>query len=126
MFGFKQVDYLVPDRFNLGYGLSPQLAEQVVALKPDVLITVDNGISCLQGVDICKQAGIKVIVTDHHLQGEQLPNADAIVNHNRRDCPFPSKALAGCGVAFYLLVALRHYLREQNYFDNAGWPTQYR
>jgi single-stranded-DNA-specific exonuclease len=120
MFGFEQVDYLVPDRFNLGYGLSPQLAEQVVALKPDVLVTVDNGISCLQGVDICKQAGIKVIVTDHHLQGEKLPNADAIVNPNRRDCQFPSKALAGCGVAFYLLVALRHFLREQDYFNNAG------
>jgi single-stranded-DNA-specific exonuclease len=120
MFGFEQVDYLVPDRFNLGYGLSSQLAEQVVALKPDVLVTVDNGISCLQGVDICKQAGIKVIVTDHHLQGEKLPNADAIVNPNRRDCQFPSKALAGCGVAFYLLVALRHFLREQDYFNNAG------
>ncbi|KPV97401.1 Single-stranded-DNA-specific exonuclease RecJ [Pseudoalteromonas sp. P1-9] len=120
MFGFQNVDYLVPNRFNLGYGLSPQLAEQVVQIKPDILITVDNGISCLQGVEICKQAGIQVIVTDHHLQGEQLPNADAIVNPNRFDCQFPSKALAGCGVAFYLLVALRHTLREQNYFENSG------
>ena len=120
MFGFENVDYLVPDRFNLGYGLSPQLAEQVVALRPDILITVDNGISCIQGVEVCKQAGITVIVTDHHLQGEHLPNADAIVNPNRFDCEFPSKALAGCGVAFYLLVALRHYLREQNFFDTHG------
>ena len=122
MFGFENVDYLVPDRFNLGYGLSPQLAEQVVALRPDILITVDNGISCIQGVEVCKQAGITVIVTDHHLQGEHLPNADAIVNPNRFDCEFPSKALAGCGVAFYLLVALRHYLREQNFFDKHGLP----
>ncbi|MCF6456962.1 single-stranded-DNA-specific exonuclease RecJ [Pseudoalteromonas sp. MMG024] len=120
MFGFQHVDYLVPNRFNLGYGLSPQLAEQVVQIKPDILITVDNGISCLQGVEICKQAGIQVIVTDHHLQGEKLPNADAIVNPNRFDCQFPSKTLAGCGVAFYLLVALRHTLRERNYFENSG------
>lgn len=115
-FGFQQVDYLVPDRFSLGYGLSPALAQHIVSLAPDLVITVDNGISCIAGIDIVKQAGIKVIVTDHHLQGEQLPNADAIVNPNRFDCRFPSKAIAGVGVAFYLLIALRHHLRELDYF----------
>ena len=121
MFGFAYVDYLVPNRFDLGYGLSPALAQQVVNIKPDILITVDNGISCIQGVEICKQAGITVIITDHHLQGAQLPNADAIVNPNRHDCAFPSKALAGVGVAFYLLIALRHFLRQQNYFESSGF-----
>lgn len=107
LFGLQQVDYLVPDRFSLGYGLSPALAEQIVQLAPQLVITVDNGISCLAGIDIVKQAGISVLVTDHHLQGEQLPNADAIVNPNRHDCQFPSKSIAGVGVAFYLLVAFR-------------------
>lgn len=122
MFGFEHVDYLVPNRFELGYGLSPQLAEQVVALGADLLITVDNGISCVAGVEIVKQAGMKVIVTDHHLPGEKLPNADAIVNPNQHGCAFPSKSLAGVGVAFYLLVALRYYLREQQWFAQLGQP----
>ncbi|NSY34295.1 single-stranded-DNA-specific exonuclease RecJ [Pseudoalteromonas piscicida] len=124
-FGFQRVDYLVPDRFSLGYGLSPALAEQIVAIKPDLVITVDNGISCIRGVEIVKQAGIKVIVTDHHLQGDELPIADAIVNPNRLDCDFPSKSIAGVGVAFYLLIALRHYLRAQNYFveQNVAMPN---
>lgn len=121
-FGFLHVDYLVPDRFSLGYGLSPALAEQIVSLSPDLVITVDNGISCIRGVEIVKQAGIKVIVTDHHLQGDVLPNADAIVNPNRFDCEFPSKSIAGVGVAFYLLIALRHYLRLQNYFTEQNKP----
>ncbi|MBQ4813612.1 single-stranded-DNA-specific exonuclease RecJ [Pseudoalteromonas luteoviolacea] len=121
-FGFASVDYLVPDRFSLGYGLSPALAEQIVQLRPDLVITVDNGISCIAGIEIVKQAGIKVIVTDHHLQGEQLPNADAIINPNQHDCQFPSKSIAGVGVAFYLLVALRNYLREATYFEKAGRP----
>ncbi|OUL59192.1 single-stranded-DNA-specific exonuclease RecJ [Pseudoalteromonas ulvae] len=122
MFGFVHVDYLVPNRFELGYGLSPQLAEQVVALGADLLITVDNGISCVAGVEIVKQAGMQVIVTDHHLPGEELPNADAIVNPNQHGCAFPSKSLAGVGVAFYLLVALRSYLREQQWFSQLGQP----
>ncbi|MCF2859106.1 single-stranded-DNA-specific exonuclease RecJ [Pseudoalteromonas sp. SMS1] len=121
-FGFTSVDYLVPDRFSLGYGLSPALAEQIVQLSPDLVITVDNGISCISGIDIVKQAGINVIVTDHHLQGEQLPNADAIINPNQHDCQFPSKSIAGVGVAFYLLVALRHHLREATYFEQSGCP----
>ncbi|ESP93086.1 MULTISPECIES: single-stranded-DNA-specific exonuclease RecJ [Pseudoalteromonas] len=118
-FGFANVDYLVPDRFSLGYGLSPALAEQIVQLGPDLVITVDNGISCIAGIEIVKAAGIAVIVTDHHLQGEQLPNADAIINPNRHDCEFPSKSIAGVGVAFYLLIALRHHLRGTSYFQNA-------
>ncbi|RZF82462.1 single-stranded-DNA-specific exonuclease RecJ [Pseudoalteromonas sp. CO325X] len=117
MFGFSQLDYLVPDRFNFGYGLSVELAEHIVAMAPDLVITVDSGISCLKGIERVKAAGIKVIVTDHHLQGEQLPNADAIVNPNRHDCTFPSKSIAGVGVAFYVLIALRHTLRERRYFN---------
>ncbi|SFC37773.1 single-stranded-DNA-specific exonuclease RecJ [Pseudoalteromonas denitrificans] len=118
MFGFSQVDYLVPNRFDFGYGLSPALAQEVVKIAPDLLITVDNGISCIAGVDIVKAAGIKVIVTDHHLPGNKLPKADAIVNPNQIDCEFPSTALAGVGVAFYLLLAFRSLLRDKNWFEN--------
>ncbi|MBQ4832799.1 single-stranded-DNA-specific exonuclease RecJ [Pseudoalteromonas sp. MMG010] len=123
MFGFKNLDYLIPDRFSLGYGLSPALAEQIVMMNPDLVITVDNGISCIAGIDIVKNAGIKVLVTDHHLQGEQLPSADAIVNPNRHDCTFPSKSIAGVGVAFYILIALRSALREQGYFTQQPMPN---
>ncbi len=117
MFGFTQVDYLVPNRFDFGYGLSPELAHEVVKIAPDLLITVDNGISCIAGVEIVKSAGIRVIITDHHLPGMELPDADAIVNPNQLDCEFPSTALAGVGVAFYLLVALRHELRQISWFE---------
>lgn len=122
LFGFTGLDYLIPDRFNFGYGLSAQLAEHIIAMEqmPDLVITVDSGISCLAGIARLKAADIKVLVTDHHLQGEQLPNADAIVNPNRHDCAFPSKSIAGVGVAFYLLIALRHSLREQNWFATQG------
>ena len=123
MFGFAHLDYLVPDRFSLGYGLSPALAEQIVTMAPDLVITVDNGISCIAGIAIVKAAGIKVLVTDHHLQGEQLPNADAIVNPNRHDCDFPSKSIAGVGVAFYLLIALRSALRDAGYFNTQPMPN---
>ncbi|BDF93525.1 single-stranded-DNA-specific exonuclease RecJ [Pseudoalteromonas sp. KAN5] len=123
MFGFINLDYLVPDRFSLGYGLSPALAEQIVSMAPDLVITVDNGISCIAGIAIVKDAGIKVLVTDHHLQGEQLPNADAIVNPNRHDCDFPSKSIAGVGVAFYLLIALRSALRDAGYFEQQSPPN---
>ncbi len=123
MFGFQNLDYLIPDRFSLGYGLSPALAEQIVQIKPDLVITVDNGISCIAGIDILKSVGIKVLVTDHHLQGEQLPNADAIVNPNRHECNFPSKSIAGVGVAFYLLIALRSLMREQGYFTQQAPPN---
>lgn len=123
MFGFNQLDYLIPDRFSLGYGLSPALAEQIVTIAPDLVITVDNGISCIAGIDIVKAAGIKVLVTDHHLQGEQLPDADAIVNPNRHDCEFPSKSIAGVGVAFYLLIALRSALRDSGHFSAQQPPN---
>lgn len=123
MFGFAHLDYLVPDRFSLGYGLSPALAEQIVTMAPDLVITVDNGISCIAGIAIVKAAGIKVLVTDHHLQGEQLPNADAIVNPNRHDCEFPSKSIAGVGVAFYLLIALRSALRDVGHFAQQPPPN---
>ncbi|MBE0358225.1 single-stranded-DNA-specific exonuclease RecJ [Pseudoalteromonas aliena] len=123
MFGFKHLDYLIPDRFSLGYGLSPALAEQIVQIKPDLVITVDNGISCIVGIDILKAVGIKVLVTDHHLQGEQLPNADAIVNPNRHECDFPSKSIAGVGVAFYLLIALRSTMRDLGYFEQQSPPN---
>ncbi|MFC3031105.1 single-stranded-DNA-specific exonuclease RecJ [Pseudoalteromonas fenneropenaei] len=122
-FGFAQVDYLVPDRFSLGYGLSPALAEHIIALQPELVITVDNGISCIAGIAKVKAAGIRVLVTDHHLQGVELPDADAIVNPNQRDCQFPSKSIAGVGVAFYLLVALRNHLRQIGYFPAQGGPN---
>ncbi|MDO6719266.1 single-stranded-DNA-specific exonuclease RecJ [Psychrosphaera sp. 1_MG-2023] len=114
--GFQNVKYNVPNRFDYGYGLSPQLATEVVNDGTDVIITVDNGISCLEGIEIAKAAGVKVVVTDHHLPGKQLPNADAIVNPNQPDCEFASKNLAGVGVAFYLLLGLRHHLRQQDWF----------
>lgn len=120
MLGFKRVEYLVPNRFEYGYGLSPQMAELAVAQGAELIITVDNGISAVEGVALAKRAGVKVLVTDHHLAGAELPEADAIVNPNQPGCSFPSKALAGVGVAFYLLLALRAALREQQYFaDNA-------
>lgn len=120
MLGFKRLEYLVPNRFEYGYGLSPQMAELAVAQGAELIITVDNGISALDGVALAKQAGVKVLITDHHLAGAELPAADAIVNPNQPGCGFPSKALAGVGVAFYLLLALRAALREQQYFaDNS-------
>ncbi|MEH8020164.1 single-stranded-DNA-specific exonuclease RecJ [Rheinheimera metallidurans] len=114
--GFKYVEYLVPNRFEYGYGLTPPMAELAVAQGAELIVTVDNGISAIDGIALAKKAGVKVLVTDHHLAGHELPNADAIVNPNQPGCTFPSKALAGVGVAFYLLMALRAKLREQNYF----------
>ncbi|MGP9800271.1 single-stranded-DNA-specific exonuclease RecJ [Rheinheimera sp. NSM] len=115
-FGFKFVDYLVPNRFEYGYGLTPPMAELAVAQGAELIVTVDNGISAIEGVALAKKAGVKVLVTDHHLAGNELPDADAIVNPNQPGCTFPSKALAGVGVAFYLLLALRAALRQQQYF----------
>lgn len=119
-FGFKYLEYMVPNRFEYGYGLTPELAELVVAQGAELIITVDNGISAVEGVALAKKAGVKVLVTDHHLAGNTLPNADAIVNPNQPGCTFPSKALAGVGVAFYLLMALRAGLREKKYFTDKG------
>ncbi len=118
--GANQVDYLVPDRVKLGYGLSPALAELVLERKPDVVITVDNGISSIEGVARLRKAGVAVVVTDHHLPGQTLPQANAIVNPNQPGDSFASKALAGVGVMFYVLAALRHELSERGYFEQRG------
>ncbi len=110
-------DFLVPNRFEYGYGLTPEIvAEAQQQQQPDLIITVDNGISSHSGVEQANKLGVKVIVTDHHLPGEDLPAAAAIVNPNQPGCEFPTKNLAGVGVIFYLLSALRSRLREQNYF----------
>lgn len=119
------VDFLVPNRFETGYGLSPAvvlLACQHHAGRPDLLITVDNGIASVEGVAAANAAGIGVIVTDHHLPGDQLPQALAIVNPNQPGCDFPSKNLAGVGVIFYLMLALRAELRKRGHFSAQGGP----
>ena len=121
-FGFEMVDYMVPDRFRFGYGLTPEIVEVAVETKqPDLIITVDNGIASVAGVETAKDAGIRVIVTDHHLQGEVLPDA-VIVNPNLKDSKFPSRALAGVGVAFYLIMALRRRLAESGHFKYGEEP----
>jgi single-stranded-DNA-specific exonuclease len=116
-FGLAQVSYLVPDRFRYGYGLTPEIVALARLRKPDLLITVDNGIASVEGVAAARAAGMRVLITDHHLPGRVLPDADAIVNPNQPGCAFPSKALAGVGVAFYLLSALRARLRAQGAGD---------
>jgi single-stranded-DNA-specific exonuclease len=113
-----QVDYLVPDRFKLGYGLTPELVDLAAAKKPDILITVDNGIASVEGVARANALGIVTLITDHHLPGAELPAAACIVNPNQPGCVFPSKALAGCGVMFYLMVALRAELRKRNHANS--------
>lgn len=116
MLGAAHVDYLVPNRFDYGYGLTPEIVAVALERQPDLLVTVDNGISSLEGVAAAQAAGLKVLVTDHHLPGAQLPAADAIVNPNQPGCEFPSKALAGVGVMFYVLLALRAHLRSNGWF----------
>ena len=116
--GAESVDYLVPNRFEFGYGLTPEIVKVASAKAPDLIITVDNGISSLSGVAAARQQGIRVLVTDHHLPGSELPRADAIVNPNQPGDTFPSKNLAGVGVAFYLLMALRGRLRESGWFEH--------
>lgn len=120
LFGSNHHDFIVPNRFEYGYGLTPEIVDIAASQQAKMLITVDNGISCIAGVKRAKELGMQVIVTDHHLPGQSLPNADAIVNPNQHGCSFPSKALAGVGVAFYLMLALRKYCRDQNFFtENA-------
>lgn len=114
MLGAKNVLFKVPHRVKHGYGLTPGLVDELTDLKPDLIITVDSGIACLPGIAKAKQLGYKVLVTDHHLPGEVLPVADAIVNPNLSNDRFPSKSLAGVGVMFYLLLAVRMKLREDN------------
>lgn len=114
--GAAQVSYLIPSRFAFGYGLSPAVVDAAAPRRPDLLITVDNGIAGVAGVARAAELGIPVLVTDHHLPGERLPDAAAILNPNQPGCGFPSKHLAGVGVVFYLLVAARARLREQGWF----------
>lgn len=118
--GCDNISYLVPNRFEDGYGLSPEVVDQAKARGAQLIVTVDNGISSHAGVAHAKTLGIPVIVTDHHLLGDTLPDADAIINPNLRDCEFPSKSLAGVGVAFYLMLALRTFLRDKGWFDERG------
>ncbi|MBV7317242.1 single-stranded-DNA-specific exonuclease RecJ [Shewanella sp. NIFS-20-20] len=120
MMGVTTVDYLIPNRFDFGYGLSPQIVAVAESLQAQCLLTVDNGISSIDGVAAAKAAGMTVVVTDHHLAGAQLPKADAIVNPNQGDCPFASKAIAGVGVAFYLMTAVRAELRRRDWFARRG------
>ena len=118
--GCANVACLVPNRFDDGYGLSPEVVDQAHARGAQMILTVDNGISSHAGVERAHALGIPVVVTDHHLPGDTLPDADAIVNPNLRDCTFPSKSLAGVGVAFYLMLALRTHLRDKGWFEARG------
>jgi len=118
-----QVDYLVPNRFELGYGLSPELVDLAAARKPDLLVTVDNGIASVEGVARARALGVEVLITDHHLPGPELPAARCIVNPNQPGCGFPSKALAGVGVMFYVLLALRAVLRARGAFGTRPEPN---
>lgn len=120
--GVAQVEFLVPNRFEYGYGLTPEIVAVAAEREPDVIITVDNGISSIEGVAAAQELGIAVVVTDHHLPGEQLPTAEAIVNPNQPGCPFPSKNLAGVGVIFYVMNALRGALRDMNWFGDNNLP----
>lgn len=115
-FGAKHVEFLVPNRFDFGYGLTPELVEVAKKMRPNLIMTVDNGISSIAGVAAAKAAGIKVFITDHHLSPSVLPDADVIVNPNQKDDMFESKALAGVGVVFYVMLALRAELRSRNWF----------
>ncbi len=118
--GAEHIEFLVPNRFEYGYGLTPEIVAVAAERNPDLIITVDNGISSVDGVLAAKTYGIPVLITDHHLPGDQLPEAAAIVNPNQAGCPFPSKALAGVGVMFYVLLALRSELRSRQWFDDKG------
>ncbi len=118
--GAIDVHYLVPNRFEYGYGLTPEIVEVAAQLDPALIMTVDNGVASIEGVAAARQRGIKVLVTDHHLAGKTLPDADAIVNPNLPGDTFPSKYLAGVGVAFYVMLSLRARLRECGWFDSQG------
>src|SRR3989441_3132320 len=117
------VGYLVPNRFEFGYGLTPEIVALAAQSKPELLITVDNGIASVEGVAAAGRLGIEVIVTDHHLPGAELPRAAAIVNPNQPGCAFPSKSLAGVGVMFYVMLALRAELRKRGWFTAPSPPT---
>ena len=114
------IDYLVPNRFTYGYGLSPEIVELAATHNPDIIVTVDNGIASLEGVARANELGIATLITDHHLPGETLPLAECIVNPNQPGCAFPSKSLAGVGVMFYVMLALRAELRDRGWFAQTG------
>jgi single-stranded-DNA-specific exonuclease len=117
------VEFIVPNRFEYGYGLTPEIVELTAREKsPDIIITVDNGIASIEGVEEARRRGIDVVVTDHHLPGDSLPDARVIVNPNQPSCGFPSKHLAGVGVVFYVLLALRAELRRRGVFDAQNQP----
>jgi single-stranded-DNA-specific exonuclease len=124
-FGFADVDYLVPNRFEFGYGLSPEIVQVAAERLPRLIITVDNGISSIEGVRVARSAGIPVLVTDHHLPAEELPEADVIVNPNLPDSKFGSRNLAGVGVAFYLMAALGRVLEKDGQTGAARIPAKY-
>ncbi|NML28395.1 single-stranded-DNA-specific exonuclease RecJ [Zoogloea dura] len=117
------VGYLVPNRFEYGYGLTPAIVELAAPLEPEVLITVDNGIASVEGVAAAREHGMATVITDHHLPGDELPEADVIVNPNQPGCPFPSKSLAGVGVMFYTMLALRAELRDRGAFEGRSEPN---
>ena len=118
--GLREVSFLVPNRFEFGYGLSPEIVALAAEREPDLIVTVDNGISSHAGVATAQGLGISVLITDHHLPGDELPMADVIVNPNQPGCTFPSKSLAGVGVMFYVLTALRAELRDRDWFQRSG------
>lgn len=120
--GAQQVEYLVPNRFEFGYGLTPAIVDVAHKWKPDLIITVDNGIASCEGVDRANSLGIDVLITDHHLPPETVPNACAIVNPNQEGCVFPSKSIAGVGVIFYVMLALRRHLTQNNWFSEMSIP----
>lgn len=124
-FGFKDVEYLVPNRFDYGYGLSPEIVKVAAERSPALLITVDNGISSIDGVATANELGIPVLVTDHHLPGDEIPDAAVIVNPNLRGSRFPSRNLAGVGVAFYLMARTGRMLEEQGHAGVAKIPARY-
>ncbi|BAL24340.1 single-stranded-DNA-specific exonuclease RecJ [Azoarcus sp. KH32C] len=117
------VGYLVPNRFEYGYGLTPAIVELAARMEPDVLITVDNGIASVEGVAAARSYGMATVITDHHLPGDALPDADVIVNPNQPSCDFPSKSLAGVGVMFYTMLALRAELRDRGAFAGGKEPN---
>jgi len=117
LMGHDKVDYLVPNRFEFGYGLTPEIVIEAQKISPDLIITVDNGISSINGVEKAKSLGYRVVITDHHLPAKNLPDADAIVNPNQRGDEFPSKNLAGVGVIFYLMLSVKSHLQKLHYFS---------
>ncbi len=120
--GAQFVEYLVPNRFEFGYGLTPAIVEVASKWQPDLIITVDNGIASFEGVETANQLGIDVLITDHHLPAEVVPNACAIVNPNQHGCVFASKSIAGVGVIFYVMLALRRHLSNNNWFNEMDIP----